>query len=237
MPSVVGRRGRDAPRHRGQVRADARRSSTRSASPRRSTCPSTRSRDKLKRRRRFAWLKRRVSEDEVQDVRELSRSRRSATRCDGLDDRGRGAPLLPEPRARRAAARLRRRPTATGKEGLELVARARAQGPRLRGARPARSLGPPALLRGRRGRAGARRAQRLPHDRQGHPVHRRARARGGDQDLRGDRRLDRRRGSRRRARSSRWRARPATTRTTTARPIPTRAATAPSPIASSPARR
>ena len=70
-------------------------------------------------------------------------------------------------------------PDGDGQGGPRALARARAQGPRLRGARPARSLGPPALLRGPRGRAGARRPQRLPDHRQGHPVHRRARARRG----------------------------------------------------------
>ncbi len=165
-----------------------------------------------------------------------SATRTSATRCTGSPSRARAIASIPN---RELAGPLLGfvSPDGEGKEGLELSLEHELKRPRLGGARPPRSLGPPALLRGHRGRAGARRAQRLPHHRQGHPVHRRARARRGDQDLRGRRRRGRRRRSvERRDPRDGERAR-ASTPTTTRRPIPTRAGTAPSSIASSRARR
>ncbi len=150
-------------------------------------------------------------------------------------DRGRGAPLLPEPRARRPAARLRRdrRRGQGGDRAVGLEHELRGNASEVRGLRD--RSGRPHLLGGHRGRAGARRAQRPPDDRQGHPVHGRARARGGDEDLRGARRIDRGRRSRAAGRSSRWRAPGATTRTTTRRAIRGPGASAASSIASSPA--
>ena len=168
------------------------------------------------RRRRFIWLKRRISEEEVEAIRALVRPEAQPLPVRGLTIEGEGHRFYPEPRARRPAARLR-------------VARRRGQGrPRARARRRAQAgtssrcsglrdrSGRLIFSRGHRGRASARGARRLPHHRPGHPVHGRARARRGGADLRGQGRLGRRARSRTPARSSRWPTRLATTPTTTA---------------------
>jgi cell division protein FtsI (penicillin-binding protein 3) len=74
--------------------------------------------DKLKRRRRFAWLKRRVSEEEVQKIRELSeKSQRYPV--NGLTIEGEGHRFYPN---RRLAGPLLGfvSPDGNGREGLEL---------------------------------------------------------------------------------------------------------------------
>ena len=150
------------------------------------------------------------------------------------DDRRRGPPLLPGPRARRAAAGFR-----GARRAGQGRARARPRrGPARQGrggARPARPERTP-HLRGRRRGPGPAGQRRRPLHRRGDPARRRARARRGDAHLRDQGRLARRGRSVLRARSSPSRACPGTTRTTTPRARPTTGAIARSPIASSPAR-
>ena len=174
-------------------------------------------RDKISRRRRFNWLKRRVSEDELVAVRALTdNDQRYPIR--GLAIEGEGRRFYPN---RELAGPLIGfvSPDGDGKEGLELSLNDELKGKpsEVHGLRDRSGR---LIFSGRTGgRAGPRRTQRLPDHRQSHPIRRRARARCSSEDLRGPRRVDRGDGPADGRRSWRWRAAPVTTRMTTARQI------------------
>ena len=126
-----------AGRPRGRDGARARRGAApRSARARAASC---------KARRYFTWVKRRIAPDEARAVRELAAA--------GRVPRSRAAPLLPEPRAGRAAARLgrARRRRAGGDRAAVRALAARRAGAAAGAARRARARGAHRRAR-RRGR-------------------------------------------------------------------------------------
>ena len=239
VPSVSRRRGRDAPRHRRAVRADARSQQYAeriAAGARR--CPVEDVVEKLARRRRFAWLKRRVSEEEVAERPRARRSRPQRYPMRGLDIEGEGHRFYPN---RELAGPLLGfvAPDGEGKDGLELSLDHELRGPRV-----ARCAGCAIARAACIFSEGIEDEQALA----GHNVYltidkgiqftAERELEAAMRTYEAQRRLDRRRSIRAPARSSRWRARPGTTRTTTAQSDPEHAAQPrASPIASSPARR
>ena len=142
--------------------------------------------DKLRRGKRFAWLKRRVTAKEVDAVRELGDSNQRLP-IHGLSVEGEGRRFYPH---RELAAPLLGfvSPDGQGREGVELSLDEQLRGrvEEIRG------------LRDRAGRLifseGIQDDAALV-DRSKHPVHRRARTRCGAEDARGEVRLDHRRRS------------------------------------------
>ena len=202
---------RGAPRRRRQFATPPRDSRRSSRSTRPTSTPSSST------RRRFVWLKRRISGDEAEAVRDLGDPKRQAHPLHGLAIEGEGHRFYPDASSPvRCSASSRR--TAQGKDGLELALDDELRGTveEVRGLRDRCGR----LLfegGGERGASRPRRARRHAHDRRGHPARRRARARRGDAHVRDEGRRRSSSSIRDRARSSRWRACPGTTRTTTAR--------------------
>ena len=119
VPERQRRHRRDASRHRRQAAQDA----AQGAALRLGQALSYRSREmlpKLEPRHRFVWIKRRISSDEADAMRDLGDPKKQLAPHPRPVARGRRASLLPGPRARGPAARLRP-PDGQGKDGLELA--------------------------------------------------------------------------------------------------------------------